>query len=81
MRGLRPRAPAKNAGAQPVTPLECLRSLRLRAHCDACGTTPDVLHSPLSLRGFYCPAHCPVCGVRPATTAALSAGQLQGSAE
>jgi hypothetical protein len=62
-------------GAGPVekpthaAPRACLRSTRLRAHCDTCGVIPVVLHSPLSLRGFFCPSHCPVCASMPGAAA------------
>jgi len=33
----------------------------MRAQCDACGTTLDVLHIPLRVHGWFCGLHCPRC--------------------
>jgi hypothetical protein len=45
-------------------PTQCMRSKRLSANCTICGQRPEVVHSPLRLRGFYCDAHCPECAYR-----------------
>jgi len=42
-------------------PRSCLRSRTLKGQCDTCGETPEVLHVPMRLHGWYCGEHCPCC--------------------
>jgi fucose permease len=42
-------------------PRNCLRSKTIRGVCDRCGTTPEILHLPLRLHGFFCVTCCPTC--------------------
>jgi hypothetical protein len=52
---------AKQTKAPATGPRACLRSRTIRGACDTCGETPEVLHVPLRLHGWYCPEHCPCC--------------------
>jgi hypothetical protein len=56
-------------------PRSCLRSVRPGACCDKCGVRPDVVHSPLHLRGFFCARCCPVCSPPPEKTGDLCAAE------
>jgi hypothetical protein len=58
-------------------PADCLRTSRLAALCDTCGLTPETIHSPLNVRGFYCSAHCPVCGGKTFATAATAPAKTE----
>ena len=64
---------------------DCRRSTTMRAQCDTCGSTPDVLHIPLRVHGWFCPAHCKACnrpGAAPTVPSApttIHAGKFAGS--
>jgi hypothetical protein len=55
----------------PATgPQNCLRSKTIRGECTQCGETPEILHVPLRLHGWFCVAHCPACNAIVSTTRA-----------
>jgi hypothetical protein len=64
---------------------DCKRSTTMRGTCDQCGTTPDVLHIPLRVHGWFCPQHCPACNppggaaTVPRAPTTIAAGKYAGS--
>ena len=42
-------------------PADCWRTRNVFARCATCGATPELLHSPLRIRGFFCATHCRCC--------------------
>ena len=61
---------------RPTGPSACLRSKRLTAFCDTCGVRPETVHSPLFVRGFYCPEHCVTCHPAQKPKASAAQGRL-----
>ena len=51
----------KRAKAPETGPRACLRSRTILGQCDRCGETPEVLHVPMRLHGWWCSDHCPCC--------------------